>query len=82
MKFPPDVEFNEDLRLLIYRPRGVIDEAAVKGVVSAVEDLEATVQEPFNRFWIRLKLTKLSSTSNTSFKSPSVVVFPTPGILR
>ena len=50
MKFPPDVEFNEDLRLLIYRPRGVIDEAAVKGVVSAVEDLEATVQEPFNRF--------------------------------
>ena len=41
MTFPPDVEFREDIHLLIYRPRGVIDEAAVKRVVSVVEDLEA-----------------------------------------
>ena len=50
MKLPPDVEFQEDIRLLIYRPRGVIDEAAVKEVVSVLEDLEAKLQEPFNRF--------------------------------
>ena len=50
MKLPPDVEFHDDIRLLIYRPRGVIDEAAVKRVVDVLEDLEAKLQEPFNRF--------------------------------
>jgi hypothetical protein len=50
MKLGPDVEFHEDIRLLVYRPRGVIDEAAVKRVVSVLEDLEAKLQEPFNRF--------------------------------
>ena len=50
MKLPPDIEFLEDIRLLIYRPHGVIDEAAVKRVVSVLEDLEAKLQEPFNRF--------------------------------
>jgi hypothetical protein len=50
MKLPPDIEFHEDIRLLIYRPHGSIDEAAVKRVVSVLEDLEAKLQEPFNRF--------------------------------
>jgi hypothetical protein len=50
MKFPPDVEFHEDIRLLIYRPRGVIDESAIKKVISVLEDLEAKLQEPFSRF--------------------------------
>lgn len=50
MKLSPDVEFHEDIRLLIYRPRGVIDEAAIKHVVSILEELEARLQQPFNRF--------------------------------
>jgi hypothetical protein len=50
MKLPPDIEFHEDIRLLVYRPHGVIDEAAVKKVVSVLEDLEADLQKPFNRF--------------------------------
>jgi hypothetical protein len=50
MKLPPDVEFHEDIRLLVYRPCGVIDEAAVKRIVSLLEDLEAKLQKPFNRF--------------------------------
>jgi hypothetical protein len=50
MKLPPDVEFHDDIRLLIYRPRGVIDEVAVKKVVDVLEDLEAKLQKPFNRF--------------------------------
>jgi len=51
MKLPPDVEFHEDIRLLIYRPHGVLNEAAINKVLSAVEDLEAKLQEPFNRFF-------------------------------
>ena len=50
MKLPRDVEFHENIRLLIYRPRGLIDEAAINKVISVIEDLEASTQEPFNRF--------------------------------
>jgi hypothetical protein len=50
MKLPPDVEFHEDIRLLVYRPRGSIDEAAINKVMAVIEGLEAATQEPFNRF--------------------------------
>ena len=50
MKLPPEIEFHQDIRLLIYRPRGLIDEAVINRVISAIEDLEAATQEPFNRF--------------------------------
>jgi copper homeostasis protein CutC len=50
MKLPPDVEFHEDIRLLVYRPRGSIDEPAINKVMAVIEGLEAATQEPFNRF--------------------------------
>jgi len=50
MKLPPDVEFHEDIRLFIHRPRGLLNEATINQVVSALGDLEAKLQEPFNRF--------------------------------
>jgi hypothetical protein len=50
MKLPPELEFHDDIQLLIYRPHGVIDEAAVKRVVSVLEELEARLKKPFNRF--------------------------------
>jgi hypothetical protein len=50
MKLPPEIEFHQDICLLIYRPRGLIDEAAINKIVGAIEDLEAATQEPFNRF--------------------------------
>jgi hypothetical protein len=50
MKLPPELEFHEDIHLLIYRPQGVIDEAAVKRVVDVLEDLEEKLQKPFHRF--------------------------------
>jgi len=51
MKLPPELEFHDDLHLLIYRPHGVIDEAVVKKVVDVLEDLEAKLQKPFDRFF-------------------------------
>jgi hypothetical protein len=50
VKLRPDIEFHDDIRLLVYRPHGVIDEAAVKKIVSVLEDLEAKLQRPFDRF--------------------------------
>ena len=51
MTFPPDTEFHEDIRLLIYRPRGLLNEQSVNRIVSIIEDLEAKLQKPFNRFF-------------------------------
>ena len=50
MKLPPEVQFHEDIRLLVYRPRGLLDETAINRIVSIIGDLEAKLQEPFNRF--------------------------------
>jgi hypothetical protein len=50
MKLPPEIEFHQDIRLLIYRPRGLIDETAINNTISVIEELEAAIQEPFNRF--------------------------------
>jgi hypothetical protein len=50
LPLPPEVEFHPDIRLLVYRPRGLIDEAAINNIISVIEKLEAATQEPFNRF--------------------------------
>jgi len=50
MKLPPDIEFHEDMRLLIYRPKGLINEAEINRVIGIIEGIEAASQQPFNRF--------------------------------
>src|SRR5215203_745429 len=50
MKLLPEIDFHQDICLLVYRPRGLIDEAAINKVISVIEHLEAETQEPFNRF--------------------------------
>lgn len=50
MKLPPEVAFHEDIRLLIYRPHGLIDQAAVNKIVAVIEEIEAVSRDPFNRF--------------------------------
>src|SRR5437762_7567395 len=51
MKLPADVEFHEDIRLLIYRPHGVLNEQSVDKLVGIIGELESKLQEPFNRFF-------------------------------
>src|SRR5215471_12528424 len=50
MKLPPELEFHEDIRLLIYRPSGLVNEAALNKTLSALDDLEAKLEKPFDRF--------------------------------
>jgi hypothetical protein len=50
MELPADVEYVEDANLFIWRPHGVLDEAAINKVLSCLEDLEAKLPAPFNRF--------------------------------
>jgi hypothetical protein len=50
LPLPPDVEFHEDIGLLVYRPRGSLDRAAVNKIISVIGELEFTLKKPFNRF--------------------------------
>jgi hypothetical protein len=50
MKLSADMEFREDVRLLIYRPKGLINEAEINRVIGVIEGIEAASQQPFNRF--------------------------------
>ena len=51
MKLPPaDIQFHQDIRLLVWKPRGVLNEAALKHIRMLIGDLEANSKEPFNRF--------------------------------
>ena len=50
VKFPPDVEFREDIRLIVWRPRGLLNREAVNRIITVLEELETALNEPFNRF--------------------------------
>jgi hypothetical protein len=50
LPLPPDVEFHEDICLLIHRPRGVLDRVAINKIISLIGELEFTLKKPFNRF--------------------------------
>ena len=50
MRLPPEIEFHEDIRLLVDKPQGLLNEAAINKVLSALEELEPKLQAPFNRF--------------------------------
>ncbi len=64
MRLPPDVEFVKEPRLFIWRPRGVIDEAAVNKVIGALGHLESRAAEGFNRF----SDTLLADSTELNFK--------------
>jgi hypothetical protein len=50
-KFPHDVQFLEEIPLLIHRPRGLLNEATVNKILRIIGDLESSMKEPFNRFF-------------------------------
>ena len=55
MKLPPEMQFYEDAHLLVYRPRGLLNEASVNKVISLIEGLETKLREPFDRFFDTLE---------------------------
>src|SRR5207244_12088025 len=50
MKPPAEVEFLEEAHLLVWRPRGILDEAAVNKVLVDLLRRETMAAKPFNRF--------------------------------
>lgn len=50
MKLPPDVQFREDVRLLVWRPRGLVNQEAVSRIITVLGELEFSLKERFDRF--------------------------------
>ena len=50
LKLPPDTIFHHDLRLMVFRPRGVLSEKRIRTAVGMLEDAENEAAKPFNRF--------------------------------
>jgi hypothetical protein len=50
IKLPPDVEFHKDVRLLVWRPHGLLNREAVNRIITVLGELETALKEPFNRF--------------------------------
>jgi len=40
MKLPPDIEFYEDIRLIVWRPRCLLNREAVNKVITVLGELE------------------------------------------
>lgn len=50
MKLPPNVQFDEELGLVLWRPRLILNEAVVNKVIAFLGTKEAMSDKPFNRF--------------------------------
>jgi len=50
MQLPQNVSFRPDLRLMIFRPRGILDQEQVNGIVAFLEKAEERAKQPFDRF--------------------------------
>jgi hypothetical protein len=59
INLPPDIEFHADIRLLVYRPRGVIDEAAVSKIIRVFQDREEAEQ------WLGVPVELLAPKAST-----------------
>lgn len=50
MKLPAHVLFRKELSLIVWKPRGILDESLVNEIVVFIDTAEARASKPFNRF--------------------------------
>ncbi len=57
MKLPPDVYFQPELQLLLWKPRGILNEKAVNKIIAFIRDEEAKSDASERRFIDSTELT-------------------------
>jgi hypothetical protein len=50
LKLPAYVKFREEVSLLVWKPRGILDEGTVMEIVAFIEGIERRIKTPLNRF--------------------------------
>ncbi|HET7512428.1 MAG TPA: hypothetical protein VFJ88_06660, partial [Chthoniobacterales bacterium] len=58
-RLPPDLFFHQDLGLMVFRPRGILDEKTVLRIVRFLDREEDLCEHAFNRFTDTSKLDAL-----------------------
>jgi hypothetical protein len=67
LKLLPWVSFHHDLHLMIFRPRGILDEAHIRQTIAMLDQLEKDVDKPFDRFSDLSKLDAVDLTFDFVF---------------
>ena len=47
---PPDIQFNDDIDLLVWKPKGVLDQPTVDSILVSLRQHEDAAPRPFDRF--------------------------------
>jgi len=68
MKLPPGFLFHHDLRLMVFRPRGILTEKWLDEVIELLEREEDEAKTPFNRFTDLSKLDAIDVDFKTVFR--------------
>ena len=50
LKLPAHVLFRKNLSIILWQPRGILDEATVSEIIAFIEAIEQRSREPLNRF--------------------------------
>ena len=50
MKLLPWVMFHHDIRLMVFRPKGVVDEPHIEKTIAMLEGVEEKADQPFDRY--------------------------------
>ena len=82
MEILPDVQFHEDLWLVVWRPRGILDEAAVNKVLVDLLRRETMAAQPFNRYCDLSAIESFHLTFKYVFHAVFTGAFPVPDANR
>ena len=76
LKLPPWSVFYPDLRLLVCRPRGIVDEALLEKTMNLLEAAEREATEPFNRYIDLSQIDAVICDGNSFSRTGSAVARP------
>ena len=65
---PPDIQFNDDIDLLVWKPKGVLDQPAVDSILVDLKRHEDAAPRPFDRFTDTSAVTATDLTSGYIFE--------------
>ena len=68
MGFLAGVSFRRDLRLLIWQPRGILDEPHVETLIAMLEEAEDEAEQPFDRYTDLSKLDQVDLSFDYIFR--------------
>jgi hypothetical protein len=82
MESPPDVRFNKDLHIIVWRSRGILDESAVNKVLIHLLRRETMAASHSIAFPVFRSSSPFTSPSNMFFMSRFTGAFPMPAANR